>query len=1070
MSSRDAPVQGRGFRRLSAQPASDGGRRSTVIRIVVAVLVAALATAAAILLLHRANPPRTDVVGYPIFNDFNVQNYFTAYYAIVGLFPLAAVFVFLLLTRLGPRIGLDARPSRGRLRPPLPSGTAPPRHEPPRDETLPIVRWIAAGGQAVFVGAVLGLEIGIVIDHVWLGLAIGSAAYVSTIALLAAISGRLTGGKWSLQTRLACANAIGAPLTIVGMVLVSSHTAVSVVSDRSVHHYPWLPAWVGVPIAVGLSGFVAMRIRRATGEGRVRAIQRWVLLLLVAPLGVFLLMAGLPGDLGPIEMFESGQGLVGAKLVGEGWLPWRDVVLAHGLLLDAGIPAVGEAVFGSSQWGRSAGYSLLTAPLFLAIMFLLFVYLFRRDTPFLIFSGLVLVGTSYVPADVRFLPWPLVLLLLAALLDRPTTPRAVALGLLTVGLAIVTPEAVPAVPAVALMLVLRDWYWRKPGISIAVAFERTLWFAGAAVVSAAAFAVYMASRGGFDDFIYITVSLVPGHALSGGVPPNPIHQASNLRFGFEALAPVAALLIAFAYGVARLRSRKPFLNEDWVMGAVAVFLLFYYLKFLSYMDFPHLIQVFEIALPLMLFIVYRALAGANRWVGRRFQPHPAGRIFVHPVSFALALAFVPVAWGQFGDRVTNAPAMYRPAVATEPVSPKVGYSSDPYDPVMYRDLKRVIDSYLRPSDRLFDFTNAPTLYYYLLDRDPSTRYLVVLIAHTDNLQKDVVSELRHAPPKLIVFDSASAGLPNWDGIPNMVRHYVVSSWILAHYRPLLATHGTTIYARRDMPSPARLGLRLSKGPITHGVEFQGQPCTWGDIPNFLASARALEPGKGSVRARIGSPQAQVTVSGWAGDPGAAKPADRVVAVIGGKVVAQVRPQVERPDLPAAGLPAGYVRSGFEMTVPLPSPGARRKLRIVAISRQGARTELAIGGGTASARSLRLGQRVVPLDRSAVQGAVDTEVPATTLRIAVPAGSSWRDYRWLEINAGPQGFGEGAFSLYDLGNRPSPGREISFQTIAGSPSTYNVPVSSCPQWHGYRSRRLFLTYSPDQGIASVKLIR
>jgi len=91
--------------------------RSTALRILVAVLVAGGLTTLVILVAWGPLDVRTDVIGYPVFKDFNVYNYFNAYYLIVGLFPLAALLLFLGLTRLAPRLGLAAPLKRGPLRP-----------------------------------------------------------------------------------------------------------------------------------------------------------------------------------------------------------------------------------------------------------------------------------------------------------------------------------------------------------------------------------------------------------------------------------------------------------------------------------------------------------------------------------------------------------------------------------------------------------------------------------------------------------------------------------------------------------------------------------------------------------------------------------------------------------------------------------------------------------------------------------------------------------------------------------------------------------------------------------------
>jgi hypothetical protein len=263
-----------------------------------------------------------------------------------------------------------------------------------------------------------------------------------------------------------------------------------------------------------------------------------------------------------------------------------------------------------------------------------------------------------------------------------------------------------------------------------------------------------------------------------------------------------------------------------------------------------------------------------------------------------------------------------------------------------------------PDDSLFDFSNTPLLFHYLLDRKPSTRYFHVSLAVSAKLQEDLIRRLDASKPKLIVFDDDNdlfLSLSNWDGIPNMVRHYDVSQWILDRYRPLLWTHGFTIYARRDVAAAPLPPLRLFEPPTTHGVPFTVQPCTWGAAPNFLSGP---------------------------------------------------------------GMPDD------------------------------------------DARAAAVGARAHPVS---VKGRRVT-------RFELPRGSHWDDYRWLEVDLGPRGPAPGYFFVYDKAGRPSPEREISFQTISGSPRDYVVPVGSCSQWHGYRARGLYLRSTAPEDVTAVRLIR
>jgi hypothetical protein len=759
-------------------------------------------------------------------------------------------------------------------------------------------------------------------------------------------------------------------------------------------------------------------------------------------------------------------------LLGEGWFPWRDVILAHGLFQDAAVPWVGHTLFENNYWGSVAGGTMLISPLFYLCLYFLFVYLFGRNWLFLVLTTLLILGTTWVtPINTRFILWPLVLLILASLLDHPTRVRSMGLAFATMLQVIVTPEAAPLLAGIALVVVLFEWYERQLGTDPGEAFRRTIWFGGSAIALASAYAGFLAAAGALDDFIYVNASLVPGHALSGGIPPRPVGE-SDLRFGIEALAPPVALLISFAYLATRLWLRRRLRTEDWVMGATAIFALAYYPKFLSYMDTPHLSEVFGITLPLLLFIVYRLASFGEVRLRKRWPHNPIIRAAAHPITLVLVVIIAVLGAGRVQDHVANAETNYRPQVAAPPTSKPIGYSSEPFDPVMYRDLRRVIDAYLGPNDRLFDFTNAPTYYYYLMDRDPSTRYIVVLIAHSARLQADVIKQLRQAAPKLIIFDAtAGPGFSNWDGIPNMVRHYDVSSWILDHYRPLLATHFTTIYARRDMPPPSQGGLRLSERPITRGVDFRGQPCAWGYTPNFLRRASDPNSAVPPVNARlIGPPRPQITVSGWAADVRAAAPAREIVVMIDGKVAARLVPHLHRADLIAAGFPVGYEKSGFTITVPVSHRPVPHVVTVFGIARDGNATELVSEGAAPANNTVRIGSRTFPSDPAAIQGSVDGTTQTTSRGVELPRGSHWRDYRWLEVDAGVGGFRKGSFLLYDRQSRPYIGREISFQTLDDSSTRYRVPVASCPQWHGYRGRRLFLAYDGRQDVSAVRLIR
>ena len=1046
-------------------------RRSAAIRVGLSVLIAGALTALAIVAQWGPLDVQTDVIGYPTFKDFNVDNYFHAYYLTIGLFPLLSLGLFFGLTRLAPRLGLATPSPRGRLRPdPVPEAERPRlAGERPLAEESEGRRWGVMAGHIGLVGLVLGLETAIVIDSTQGGVAIGLLGWAALAGLAGLALGRLS--EATLQARLSMVNALGAVLALAGLLAVSMTTQVQIAINGDVDHYPWLPAWLILPLAAILATVIVSKLRDAEGEARLFQIERRVVLFLAAPLCLALCLQVLPGELGELDYFHGGEQVVGAHLLESGFFPWSQLVLTHGLFQDA-IYDFPRTLFGGGVWGHTAGVSMLMAPLYLLSTFLLLVYLVGRNWAFLLFCALILITPLIAPEQFRLILWPLILLLLATDLDRPTRLKSVAIGFLLVLQTMLTPEASPAILAVAAVLVGYEWYWRPAGAPLLDAFPRTFWVGVSGVASVVVTALFLAVNGALGDFIYVSRNLVHGHTLSGGQPPMVAPGTiSDLALWVLGLIPVAALLICFAYGAARLRLRQPIYTEDWVMAAAAIFIVVYYTKFLARMDYGHVYQPFVAGLPLFLYIVYRMVAWAEGAFRDRMPGNPLLRLTTHPLSLVLVAVMLVTSWSHYHDRIGQTPSWYRPAVSRPVKFDKIGYTQV-FPATAYRDVSRVIDSYLGPDDRLFDFSNTPLLFYWVIDRYPSTRYFHVSLTYSNELQRDLIRRLHKASPKLIVFDNDSdpfISLSNWDGIPNMVRSYEVAHWILDNYKPLLWTHGFTVYARRDQPPASQGKLQLTDPPATKRIPFTVQPCNWGASPNFLSG-----PGMPSTDARAGAVGARMTkgsnlvkLIGWAGDPATKQPAKEVVITAGGKVIGRLKPSLFRPDLVAFGLPEGYKHAGFQTQVPVP---IGKPLHVYAVTADGRYTEIVAQGDKPEKGAVEIDGRTVRLDPGAAQGQINSESRERVTDFHLPPGSDWADYRWLEVDAGSKGFAPDSMTVYDKPSRPSAEREILFQTLADSPRDYVVPVGSCAQWHGFRGKTLYLNTLKPQDITAVRLIR
>ena len=90
-----------------------------------------------------------------------------------------------------------------------------------------------------------------------------------------------------------------------------------------------------------------------------------------------------------------------------------------------------------------------------------------------------------------------------------------------------------------------------------------------------------------------------------------------------------------------------------------------------------------------------------------------------------------------------------------------------------------------------------------------------------------------------------------------------------------------------------------------------------------------------------------------------------------------------------------------------------------------------------------------------------------LRIGLPVGTKWTDFRWLEVRSDS----ELPASSFDLSDQDSPDAShgILFKILPHGGKTVFVRVGSCSQWHGFTSSALSLLAGGPVGSLSVRLI-
>ena len=138
-----------------------------------------------------------------------------------------------------------------------------------------------------------------------------------------------------------------------------------------------------------------------------------------------------------------------------------------------------------------------------------------------------------------------------------------------------------------------------------------------------------------------------------------------------------------------------------------------------------------------------------------------------------------------------------------------------------------------------DFSNQLGIIYYVLNRSPSTRYYHIDEAATLNSQMTAIDEIRRSNLPVVVYSSTAFGLSVFDYVPMMIRDYVVSAYLLDHYRPVVNVGGELILVRNDVAAQPQPLPKMRTPASTSNLYFSSYACDFGDIFNFYATPENL---------------------------------------------------------------------------------------------------------------------------------------------------------------------------------------------------------------------------------------
>ena len=644
---------------------------------------------------------------------------------------------------------------------------------------------------------------------------------------------------------------IGAALCVVPLLyVVSRATSVTVEVNHRVVHYPWLPAWLVAFVSAAVALWFGQRVMGSRSQRDLRSTESSVLTLVVGPVLLFLCVAWIPGAFGSFAGFDDAQGLAAAQLTFHGFFPWKDLFFIHGVLADIFDDGIGMAVFSNSRWGGYAGSSMFVVPITIVVFYYFTAYFARRNRLLVLGVSLAMVLGLLGAFTDRFGFAPILLVLFDVMLRRRSRLWCAIFMAVLIVEAILTPEIGLLAIGVLGTLVAFEWFSRGPGTALVPAFFRTVWCMVFGFALTVVWLVFLAATGALSGFIDYYRIFGPGHSISGAIPTQWSLE-HDLAVTIELFLPVFLLLLTMWRVVAKLRGRRAWTTRDWTMVAAATWVVLYFGKGLGRADAGHVGEVFTVTVPLLLLWIIETLSLGERFVSSPPDQAPGDPCRCPAFLFTAGAVVAVVAFApQPILTLTQTADRFQSVVPREPVVQRLGYSlPDAIDITKLKDLRTVFDRYAGPHGAVFDFTNDPGVIYYLLGRVPATRFFHVSMAIPASAQEMLVSDLRRSRPTIVIFNDLTNGLPVWDGVQNMVRHYDVSQYLLDHYVPLVDADGTLVLLRSDLAGRAPLP-HLVGTALTANLYFDAPTCAWGDAPNFLRV-----PGQPVARTRSGSPPA-----------------------------------------------------------------------------------------------------------------------------------------------------------------------------------------------------------------------
>jgi hypothetical protein len=479
---------------------------------------------------------------------------------------------------------------------------------------------------------------------------------------------------------------------------------------------------------------------------------------------IFNLCYNAPGPIGEIDVFHEGEWLAPAYFLANGLIPYVDFQPIHGLLKDGIEQFIGFKLFGTTIYSARLIDGMIAKPLMVIGFYILGLNIFKKNAVnFTLFFILIInldIFNRMFYADFRYAPIPFFVAYLIFINNNILNKKLTAFfPIFSVLIMILSPELFFLVTLsnvyIIVKIIIYSKFNRKSlpkellltylisglflfafpmGIAMLrmiKEFSRNLWHVSylpvdlSRIDTKATAILVLALVLPFLNYIRITIRL------------------KNETFFEENLGIILILSLATSVGLS-----KYFTRAD-----------------------THIYEVEPILLALILVSISKF---DDIKIKRQINFVKKSNLLILSTIF-IFISFLSLNINHFRNPFLNSPFKVLDKIG--PVIPEFEMDKSYLDLV---NLKKSLDQF-DSSMRILDFSNAPLATFFYAERLPVSRFFTMGSAARPSTQRTIINDLIR-DPSIVIWDGP--GFRDWDSITNNIRNYEVSDYLINNYSPI----------------------------------------------------------------------------------------------------------------------------------------------------------------------------------------------------------------------------------------------------------------------------------------------